>query len=171
MKLLHLAIVTSLLCTGLMPADPVENNQATTLIGSAAPEIQLTTSTGRAVPSEKYASGKRVLAILALNMPEGKKLLKILEEIRGLYPEEQLKIVAVEINRKKTNIDSYQKEHKTLIPIYYGKNKELMMLYKMQYVPTLYVIDENNIIRDVLFKDSVTSLSNVHSSIKRTLNP
>lgn len=159
-----------LLAASLAAIPAPDGEQAGDLLKQKAPRLALTRPGGGEVSEQAFAGTNRILAVSALNMRESQQLLELLSQIKDEFESSGLLVIVVEIRKKgKTAQDSPVARPESL-DYFIGQSKQLMVDWKMHYLPTLYFIDDNDIVQGVIEKQSAFNQELIRAAAKNMLS-
>jgi peroxiredoxin len=131
-------------------------DQANDIIGSAAPELNLVDSQGNKVAVDAFSGKERLIVFLSVNVSEGQSLLKQLHSIRSEPVIRNLELVVIDIASGKKKLQSMKTRYDLGFEIYSGDSKQLMLDWRFRFLPTIFFVDADNIVRGAVEKFAST---------------
>ncbi|MFC5631825.1 MULTISPECIES: TlpA family protein disulfide reductase [Streptococcus] len=122
------------------------------LLHQQLPEFKMTNTDGKEVSSSEFYDKPMVIVDWASWCPHCQEHLPIIQK---LYEEYGDRIHFVMINltdnaqEPKSQVDAYVKENKFTFPYYYDLGQQAADSLKVEYLPTTYFVDGQQIIKDI----------------------
>lgn len=121
--------------------------------GDKAPDFRLKTIDGKTVSLSTLRTGKKAILLdfWATNCPPCVEEIPHLQKYYEQFGKQGLVIVGISGYRGDSiaDVKSFVKQKKLTYPIPYDADKKVATQYALRYLPTMYLIDKNGVIRNV----------------------